>query len=192
LNTLDEVAEGSHGRGESGAVLILALVYIISISLIVGALADWAMNSLNNTTHFQSANQIHTAVSGATNTAIHAMQVNPYPINPTYNATGYTTALGPCWSPGPSSTVSIDGQTVAVWCTMTVNLTSAATRTTTFYTCLSSVSATQCQANPLLQAVVIFDDYPSGGATRLYYQCNAPLGVQTCGEGQTLVSWTWG
>ena len=34
---------------ESGAVLILALVYIIVISTIVGALAQWTMNDLNNT-----------------------------------------------------------------------------------------------------------------------------------------------
>ena len=41
-----------NARNESGAIIILALVYIVAVSLIVGALADWATNDLNNTTKF--------------------------------------------------------------------------------------------------------------------------------------------
>ena len=67
-------------RSERGSSLILALVYIVSVSLIVGALADWAMDDLKNTTHFQSAASIDNAVSGATEIAIQSMRYYPqYP-----------------------------------------------------------------------------------------------------------------
>src|SRR5580704_18613891 len=78
-------------RSERGSSLILALVYIVSVSLIVGALADWAMNDLNNTTHFQNASSLDNAVSGATEIAIQSMRYYPQ-----YPAT-ITTAN--CWTP---------------------------------------------------------------------------------------------
>jgi hypothetical protein len=53
-------------RSESGSVLILAIVYITAISLIVGALADWAMNDLNSTTHFRSASSLGYAATNVT------------------------------------------------------------------------------------------------------------------------------
>jgi hypothetical protein len=184
-------------RDEAGAVLILALVYIISISLIVGALADWAMNSLNNTTKFQSASELHFAVSGATNAAIHSIRITPYPTNPTLTNGIGTTPLSYCWQP-PTSTplgtlasqVTMDNYTVAVWCTTNINLAQPSTRTVTFYSCLNTLTSIQCQGNPLLKAVVIFDDYPAGGGALLTAQCNL-LTVQ-CGDGQTLGSWSWG
>jgi hypothetical protein len=68
---------------ERGSSLILALVYIVSVSLIVGALADWAMNDINNTTHFQTASSLDNAVSGATEVAIQSMRYYPqYPRHP--------------------------------------------------------------------------------------------------------------
>src|SRR5580698_10478581 len=86
---------GGRGRrheSERGSSLILALVYIVSVSLIVGALADWAMNDLNNTTHFQNASSLDNAVSGATEIAIQSMRYYPqYPAT----ATNYAN----CWTP---------------------------------------------------------------------------------------------
>ena len=78
-NNLDDKAEvgPSHRTSEAGSSLVLALIYIISTSLIVGALADWAMNDLTNTTHFQTATSIDNAVSGAAEVAIQSIRYYP-------------------------------------------------------------------------------------------------------------------
>lgn len=197
-------SRSSRWRGdgdEAGAALLLALVYIVAVSLIVGALADWAMNDLNNTTHFNSTSQLHTALSSVTDLAIQNIRYTPDPSSPTSNPTG----LGTCWVPVGNPAVSqyqIDTYTVAVFCNTSTAFASEKTRTVTLYACLStfatgstptptqvSAAATNCQAAPLLTAVVVFDDYPAQGAPGQTQQCN--LGLGQCGEGMTLVSWLW-
>ena len=198
-----------NARNESGAIIILALVYIIAVSLIVGALADWATNDLNNTTKFNATSELHYAVSSVTNTAIQSIRYAPLPSTPTSSeygpkgGVGQATGLGNCWTPAansPASQLLIDTYTVAVWCNTVIDLSQATTRTVTLYACLSSLTypstaalilqaQQSCQNSPLLTAVVIFDDYPSGGGLLLSSQCN--LAVGQCGEGQTLVSWNW-
>jgi hypothetical protein len=190
---------------ESGAVLMLALAYIIAISLIVGALADWAMNDLNNTTKFNSTGQLHSAVSSVTDLAIQNIRDTPDPSNPVdHSATG----LGNCWEPVGSPDVSqytIDTYAVAVWCNTTTDFANAKTRTVTFYACLSSfisgsspsqatitIAADNCQTAPVLTAVVVFDDYPARGAPGQTVQCKSILGLARCGEGMKLQSWIWG
>lgn len=196
-------------RNESGAVLLLALAYIVAVGMIVGALADWAMNDLNNTTKFNAASELSYAVSSVTTTAIQSIRYAPLPSTPTSSeygvngGAGQPTGLGNCWTPAansPASQLTIDTYTVAVWCNTVINLSQATTRTVTLYACLSSLTSASlssavtqaqqsCQNSPLLTAVVIFDDYPSGGGLLLTSQCN--LAVGQCGEGQTLVSWNW-
>jgi hypothetical protein len=180
-------------------VLILALVYIVAISLIVGALADWAMNDLNNTTKFNSAGEVQTALSSITDLAIQNIRYTPDPSNPSTNPTG----LGTCWVPVGSPAVSqysIDNYTVAVWCNTATAFASEKTRTVTLYACLSTLTSASttpainlamanCQTTPQLTAVVVFNDYPAQGAVGQTMQCN--LGLGQCGEGMKLLSWTW-
>ncbi len=191
-----------HGHDdEVGAVLLLALAYIIAISLIVGALADWAMNDLTNTAHFNTTSELRLAVSSATNLAIQNIRYTPDPSNPLSNPTG----LGTCWVPVSSPNVSqlfIDTYTVAVWCNTSTAFASEKTRTVTLYACLSTLtsSSTTAQINAamnlcqstshMLTAVVVFNDYPAQGAPGQTVQCN--LGLGQCGEGMTLQSWIWG
>ena len=176
------------------------MVYIIAISLIVGALTDWAMNDLNNTTKFNTAGQFRIALSSVTNLAIQNIRYTPDPSNPVSNPTG----LGTCWVPVSSPAVSqytINNYNVAVWCNTSTAFASEKTRTVTLYACLSSLTSsstttaintamTNCQSGPQLKAVVIFNDYPAQGAPGQTMQCN--LGLGQCGEGMTLQSWTWG
>ncbi len=189
-------------KDEVGAVLLLALAYILAISLIVGALADWAMNDLNNTTQFNSTSQLHIALSSVTDLAIQNIRYTPDPSNPTTDPTG----LGTCWVPGSSpaaSQILIDNYTVAVWCNTTTAFSSEKTRTVTLYACLSSLTSsstsgaistamTNCQASPLLMAVIVVDDYPQEGAPGQTIQCNQG-GQDQCGLGGiTYQSWVWG
>jgi hypothetical protein len=190
--------EYRHGRrrprpqGESGSILILALVYVIAVSMIVVALADWATNSLNNTTKFSSASNLHYAASSVTDLAIQSIRTTPIPSStPTQ---GVATPLSYCWTPtsGNISDQTISGYLVASWCSTVEFNSQGATRVVTVYTCLLSAEPTAagCQANPLLTAVVTFDDYPSYGGTPLNVQCNQ-AGL-TCGEGITLDTWVLG
>jgi hypothetical protein len=182
-------------RGENGAILILALVYIFTVGLIVAALADWATNDLNNTAHFTSARSLQYALSSVTNTAIQSMRYSPIPSTtpPTGVATPAAATPGYCWTPASGYTYDgitpvIDGANVAVWCSTVEDLSKGATRVVTFSACLSTTSNSACATSPLLQAVVSYDDYPPGGGPLLTVQCTPAV---NCGEGMTLQSWTW-
>jgi len=67
---------------EKGAVLLLALAYIVAVSVIVGALAYWATNDLKNTTNFSTASQQVYAANAATEVAIQAIRSTPDPYYP--------------------------------------------------------------------------------------------------------------
>jgi len=182
-------------RGESGAVLILALVYILAVSAIVAALASWSSNDLRNTTKFSTSSSLDYSASSAINTAIQSIRYTP---NPSGTPTPLTpTAPAECWTPqsGSVSTISLNNMTMAVWCSTVESLSNSipgypnATRVVTFSACLSSVATgSACQSAPILQAVVSFDDYPPGESVQLLAQCAPP----TCGPEMTLDSWVWG
>src|ERR1019366_4334303 len=111
-----------HGsRSESGAILILALVYIFTVGLIVAALADWATNDLNNTAHFTTARSLPYALSSVTDTAIQRIRYTPLPsTTPVTNVPPPpASAPGYCWTPATGFTHDglnpvIDGEDVAV------------------------------------------------------------------------------
>jgi hypothetical protein len=173
----------------------LALVFVVSISLIVGSLANWIMNDLNNTTNFNNTSSLDYAVTGTMEVAIQSIRYTPLlPASPPQKV---WTTLGPCWTPGSVSELTganaINGISVAVWCTTYPNYSTAQTRTVTFYACQENVSnsltSAACLANPTLEAIVVFDDYPVGGA----YSPNTCLGgASYCGFSATTQKWTWG
>lgn len=178
-------AYGNGARDESGAVLVLALVFLIVVGGIVASLATWATNDLTNTTHFKSARQLQYAANDATQVAIQSIRYTPLlGVNQTLNASPPSY----CWGnvSDPPQLPAIDGQTMAVWCSTVWNPASADTRVVTLSTCLSSVSNVTCAADPYLQAVVTFDDYPSGGAATSPTTAEC---VVYCGTGMTVDSW---
>src|SRR5580692_3615754 len=67
----------AEARDESGAVLVLALVFLVAVAMIVGALATWTSNDLNNSSQFKSARSLQFAVGGATNVAIQNIRYAP-------------------------------------------------------------------------------------------------------------------
>jgi hypothetical protein len=179
-------------HGEVGAILILALVYIFTVGLIVAALASWATNDLNNTTHFTTGRSLQYALSSVTETAIQSMRYNPIPT--TTPPGNVATPVGYCWTPTSGYSYDglvpvIDGENVAVWCSTVENLSQGTTRVVTFSACMSTVTTgAACAATPLLQVVVSYDDYPPGGGPLLSSQCTPTV---NCGEGMTLENWTW-
>lgn len=172
------------GHNERGAILILALIYILTISLIVVALSTWATNDLNNSTKFSNARSTDYAATNATELAIQSIRYTAL-----VNSNQTLNAIPPsyCWGTTAPSVLTTNNVSITVWCSTVMNLKSANTRAVTFSACLSTVSKTSCASNPLLQAVVIYDDYPKGGGAFLITPCSL-----SCGTYATLQNWNWG
>lgn len=192
-----KITSRSRDEGEGGAIIVLALVYILIVSLTVGALLTWARNDLNNTTKFSNASSLRYAATSATDAAIQSIRYNPIPS--TTPTQGVPTTVSYCWSP-PSvingstqvSDLTIDGYTVGVWCSTIEELSSSDTRDVLLYACQTKTQPTgaSCSADPLLSSEVAIDDYPTGGGPTFSQQCNQ-LG-DSCGAGTTLENWNWG
>jgi hypothetical protein len=171
---------------ERGAVLVLALLLLMIGVIAIGALAFQVTNDLTISTRFQNVRSLQYAAKSATNLAIQNMRYTPMlSTSQTLNASPPAT----CWgSASTSQLASMDGEpAMAAWCSTVWTPTSANTRTVTISTCLANVSASQCAAQPLLQAVVAFDDYPPGTVS-------APSSAQCqvyCGTSMVTASWVW-
>ena len=174
---------------EAGAVIILALVFLVAVSLIVLALMTWVGTSLTATAAFSNERSIETAATSAVNLAI---QQTRYSF-----ATQLVNASPPqaCWydsGGNPQQPPNIENlpTTINVWCSTVWQPFSANTRTVTYSACLATLTNAQCAANPLLQAIVTFDDYAPGiGVPSANpVQCNL---TGFCGQSLTQNSWQW-
>jgi hypothetical protein len=184
---------------ESGALLILALIFMTVISVICASLTVWATNDLNNTSKFASALSLQDASNSITQLALQDVRYNF--TTPTLNAS----PPAPCWTPQsgpPVSQALFNFENVAVWCSTQWNPLLSDTRVVTFSTCPDAgnvpipsgtpaatiaADAAACQAAPFLQAVVDFDDFPS---TISASNCS-PLGNSTCGTTFAVESWAF-
>jgi hypothetical protein len=190
-------AASGQQRSESGAIIVLALLFLVVVGALVGSLASWATNDLNNTARFASARSVQYAADSATEVAIQDMRYSPLlSAGQTLNASPPTY----CWNnPSTPELPSVDGVSMDVWCSTTWNPSSANTRVVTISTCLSNgvspssatsvvlAAATACALNPLLQVIVTYDDYPAN-------VISAPTTAQCvvyCGTGMTINSWVW-
>lgn len=173
------------GRGsEEGSVLVVALIYLAAVGVTMCALMGFMGNSLGNVSRFSSVREEQVAATSVAELAIQNIRYTPL-LSTTENASPPSY----CWGSGPSSGISsIDGYSLNAWCSTQWDPTSAATRVVTISVCSSSTSAVICAAQPYLQAVVTFDDYPPGGAAPVQGPCTD---WNWCGEGQTVDSWTW-
>ena len=180
---------------DRGATLILALIFIIAGGMIIAALTDLAMNDLNNTGQFAQARTLPYDASSAVEVAIQNIRYTPMVDGP--NSTLTPNPPSYCWGSGPTSSITFPGAnagdptySITVWCSTVQVPASQATRTVTLYACPSSSTLTQCEATPLVKAVVVFDDYPYLGTGSV----NLPETTtcsQFCGQGMYIESWTY-
>jgi hypothetical protein len=191
---------------ETGALLILAIVFLTVISVIATSLTLWATNGLNDTTKFASALSLESATNSAAQLALQDVRYNFTP------TTLNQSPPQPCWMPPPGATFNaqvaqqqFNGEWVSAWCSTQWNPLSAASRVVTISACLNpsntyfpngtlvtdpivQAAATACAQNPFLQTVVQYDDYPTTiGASNC-----SPLGSTTCGTTFTVLSWAFG
>ena len=179
-------------RDDTGASLVLVLIFVVVCSVLVGALASQATNDLHNTVNFKSARDLQLDAQAAINEAVQSIRYTP--LLTTQVSTLNASPPVACWqnTPSPPSggytsdyTDNSDGNVIAVWCSTAWYPATATTRVVTFSACPVAATAANCGAAPLLQAVATFDDYPPGGTT-------APSGVACvtyCGTGMTVNGW---
>jgi hypothetical protein len=173
-----------HVRDEAGAVLVLALVFMLAIGLIVGGLATWTSTDLVNALNFQNDREAQYALSSTTQVAIQNIRYTPL-----FNSTLNASPPSYCWGSGPNSELTYGSNQVAVWCSTLWNPSSSSTRVVTLSACLTSIATTApaCAANPGLQTIVTFDDYSSSNPTANPGFCLTPPNG-TCGSGMTMNS----
>jgi Tfp pilus assembly protein PilV len=176
-------APRNRDRSEQGASLIIALIFIVVIAVIVGAISSMAINDLGNTTHFNAATATDNAASNVANLAIQSVRYVPQATN---------NVAGPCWGTGTSQQtfVNDDNATVDIWCTTAPHDGSSQTRVVTMWagTPANCSTAASCKANPLLTVVEAYDDYTASGTDT----CPTNPSNETCGLGATTLVWTWG
>jgi hypothetical protein len=157
-------------RNDTGATLVLALIFMAVTSLIVFALLSWSGNNIANVAAFQDGRAVNYAVNSAMETAVQDVRYSP-------------TAC-----PSTGLVVPSNNVTVNVYCSPNPETEggTAASRVITFKACTSDVSASACASKPYLQAVATFDDYSSSSTIGSSILCSA-----TCGTTMRINSWTF-
>ena len=185
-----DVAPTPRAQDDDGSSLILALIFLVVIGTIVGAMASWTANALSDTLVFNQTRTDQAALSSATNVAIQNIRYTPLIGNASGPQTLNANPPSVCFGSSSTSTVTTQGIAVDVWCSTVWNPTSANTRVVTVSACLSSIDGgnpSQCVPNPGLQTVVTFDDYSAQSPTVSLAQCQSPP-AGTCGSGMTISS----
>lgn len=167
----DCLARRSSVPDERGAVLILAMVFVLIVSISILALLSLGGNSLLNTANLQSQRSIEYSADGAADAAVQAVR---------YSFDAYTTS-GDCLPSGITA-MTISGVSTTVDCSGSTSAYSAQTRVVNFYACQH---ATCTSGNATVEAQVTFDDYSATGA----YACSTSS-TTTCGTGVTIDNWT--
>lgn len=188
------------GKGEEGATLILALIFIVVVSALATALTSWVTSDLKNTSKFTGAQSMESAANSATESALQSVRY--YFASSTINASPPQT----CWQSGTGSAGTSTGTTqvtsltitepnspvsLSAWCSTLYNPVGTNTRIVTISTCLSTVTPAACANNPLLQAVVVFDDFPATGSLACP-SYTTPSSSTTCGSGMSILGWAFG
>lgn len=164
-------------HGESGAVLVLALVFMVAIALIVTGLTAWAGNDIKNIGNLKTSRSALYAAGGAVQTATSNLR------------SGYQgTSSGFCPSSDPSTSTNpftLDNQSIVVWCDISTNEGSSNSRVVTLSAYPAAhCGATSCSGSPYVQSKVTFDDFSSTNVN----DCNS-ASPTTCGSGESVDSW---
>lgn len=163
---------------ETGASLILALVFIVVVSVIMLSLTSLATNGLSSVVQFRTPQLERSALDSAMTTAIYQQR---YTVTP--SSIGNKTVL--CSSVTIPEPNEINGYPFQIWCSTSQNNGSnTATRTVTFSACAGS-SGPICSP-PILVAMVNFDDYPYIGSPFL---ASGSYCTTYCGTAETITSW---
>jgi len=178
----------SQRHDETGAVLVLALVFLVAVSLIVTGLLTFVGTSLTDSGTYANDRNLQYAATDAVNLAIQNTRYQ-------FDNYGLLDAASPQSCLSPVYPVANEATSIAVYCSMVWQPDNADgyTRTITYSACPSGGTATACAAAPLLQAIVAFDDNPPGSVqpTSVPTKCTQIINNGSCGASLTQLSWLW-
>ena len=172
-------------RDDSGATLLLAVIFVFVVSLTLLALIGMSGNDIKNSINLENERSLEYAATGATNAAIQAVRYSYYAFNGTTNKSGDDCLPdGAAFTnpDGDTTSMTLNGVAMYVDCTGTLNTGSQNTRTVTFYAC-GQASCTS--ANSVIIATVDFQDYSTSGS----YSCTSQEVISSCGTGVVVASW---
>jgi hypothetical protein len=176
-------------RSDRGATLILALVFLV-VSLVAGALVQWAGGDLTATSQFTSAHKNESAANGANAIAEQFVRYN------FISSSLFASPPVSCWSTSGSSNfqLSSSGPIMSSWCSTISKPFSANSRVVTISTCPAGVSNITCAATPYLQTIVTIDDISQTTGITSCAPTSGPVSNsgRTCGKHLTLNSWAFG
>jgi hypothetical protein len=169
---------------QEGAILILALVFILLISFSVLGLLTFGGTGITDATSLQGQRALQYAADGAVTASIQSVRYSSNYYN-VVNQNPTTDCL-----PNGATSMTLDGDQITVGCTGTLALPvpQQNTRVITFYACLGSATGTASPclySNAIVAATVDFQDVTSSG----FYDCSDPADSLTCGTGMTISSW---
>jgi hypothetical protein len=163
---------------ESGAVLLLALAFMVAASLLITGLTAWASNDIKNVGNFKTSRTAVYAAGGAIQTATWNLRYS-------YQATG--SVFCPSSGSQPSTApFTLDKVQIDVWCNITTNEGSSNSRVVTFSAYPASRCQATCTGKPYVQSQVTFNDFSS---TNLHYCPPSGSQASTCGSAETVDSW---
>jgi hypothetical protein len=182
-------------RDESGAVLVLALVFMVVTALVVTGLAAWSGNDIKNIGNIKSGRSALYAADGAVQTAIwNVRYAYPPGISNGKSATPWTGFCPSFGSGAGTNPMTVDGWSIDVTCSVTVNEGSSPnSRTATFSAYPASrCNGSGCGGNSLVTAQVQFNDFSSLLVNTCPVENSATWTNEpttSCGTGAITVSW---
>ncbi len=169
-------------RGEEGATLILALVFVLLMSGIMLAILTLSGTNILDSTTLQNERTLEYSAEGGAQIALQAVR---------YLTPSQTTAYCPNGRPASSPPAPING--TSVYCQVGTLLYS---RVVTFEVCPSTATASNCSGNvgdvDVIRASVQFSDVAAGCSGPLGSGCYNPVGAatgSTSGTSVTIESW---
>lgn len=179
----------SSSENESGAALLLALIFVIVMSVTLLAIVNFAGDALINTANLKGQRSLEYAADAATDAAIQAVRYSYYAFDGTTNPSGDCVPDGTVLIlPDTATMPAVNGETMTVNCSGVINHDPVThqpaqnTRTVTFTTC---EQATCTPRSAIVVATVIFQDYSAAGI----YKCTSAPDSATCGTGDIIQSW---
>jgi hypothetical protein len=181
-------------RGERGATLIMAVVFVFVVAISLVAVGGLAANALLHTSNVRAQRTSNEDAATAVTTAMQYLRYNPAP--PTTPWPPNPSTLLTCLPPGstiPSSDYPRTSTTNAVQVTCTVTLASTdPTRVVEFFACPSGIASTSCTLGSsylLLHADVAYNDLIQS-TDSCYVPGDGSAAVTTsCGIGMTVETW---
>jgi hypothetical protein len=174
----------SRRRGEEGATLLLALIFVLLVSVIMLAIVNLSGTNILNTANLQNERTLEYSAEGAVQTAIQAVRY----------LTPAATATTPCsTSSGYQPPAPLNGAEGAVVYCQVGTLVYA--RALTFEACPTGTSANACTNNvngaDVLKATILFDDVSTTCSGPVGPGCYNPVGGagSTSGSSVTVENW---